>query len=65
MVFPAVLEASVGDYRYLLQKNKDGTFTCIRKLIDDPMTTEELSDWAQLPPAVRTVFTQAQNLAAG
>ena len=59
-----VLEASAGDYRYLLQKKPDGTFKCTRVLVDNPHNAEELQDWAQLPTSVRTAFTQARNLTA-
>ena len=57
-----VIEASAGDYRYLLEKKKDGTYKCMRLLLDDPVAgAEELSDWAQLPPTIRNAFTRAQN----
>jgi hypothetical protein len=57
-----VLEASAGDYRFLLQRKEDGTFKCFRTPIDsngDPANAEELTEWAQLPPMIFQVFTKA------
>ena len=55
-----VLEASSGDYRFLLQRKSDGTFICYRILIGetihDPANVEEFSDWAQLPSMIRQIF---------
>lgn len=59
-----VVEAGAGDYTFLLQKHHDGTFRCFRKPIDDSRC-DELSDWSQLPPQVREVFTRARSQAAG
>jgi hypothetical protein len=58
----AVIETSMGDYNYVLEKKSDGTFRCIQKLIDGSQT-DELDDWSQLPPEVRKIFVQAQHAA--
>ena len=52
------LAISVGDYRYELIRNGNGTFRCKRELIDKSQQGDELSDWSQLPEQVRTFFSQ-------
>lgn len=65
MADPVAATASLGDYRYSMRKLSDGTYQVERSLIDDPMhNPEELYDWAQLPPQIRTLFMKVQNLAA-
>ena len=60
-----VIEASEGDYSYVFEHKTDGTCKCTRMPIDDKTNCEELSDWSQLPPGVRTAFARAQHPAAG
>lgn len=59
-----VLEASAGDYHFVLVKRVDGTFECTRMPIDHSVGAEVLDDWAQLPDIVRVKFSRAQEIIA-
>ncbi len=54
------LEATAGDYRFSLNILPDGTQKCTRTPVDDPLNTEDLTDWAQLPETVRKIFAQVE-----
>ena len=50
--------ATLGDYRYILERRDDGTLRCTQEPLDG-WQVDEVDDWAQLPPEVRTIFAQA------
>jgi hypothetical protein len=52
-------EADAGDYHFELRKRENGTFSCRRSDISDPVRNpEEVKDLQEIPQAVFNIFNR-------